>query len=167
MFEKLIGEAEKKRGKNNQRFEDRRSYGFRMDRKEKLEPRADGTLCLNGRSWLPRYGKLKTVIMHDYHASIKAAPFEALYGRKCRSLVCWAEVSPWKGVIRFGKRGKLNPRYVGPFKVLEKFHANEPLAIPLDWLHIDDKLHVVEEPVVIMDRDIKRLKQSRIRIVKV
>ncbi|GJS71120.1 putative reverse transcriptase domain-containing protein [Tanacetum coccineum] len=247
-------------------------------RTEKLEPRADGILCLNGRSWLPCYGDLRTVIMHEetnpidklarmylkevvtkhgipvsiicdrdprfasnfwkslqkalgtsldmstayhpqtdgqsertiqtledmlracvidfgngwvkhlplvefsynnsYHASIKAAPFEALYGRKCRSPVCWAEVgqvqltgpelvqetteriiqikqriqtardrqksyadlkrkpmefqvgdkvmlkvSPWKGVVRFGKRGKLNPRYVGPFKVLKKVGA--------------------------------------------
>ncbi|GJZ57950.1 putative reverse transcriptase domain-containing protein [Tanacetum coccineum] len=86
------------------------------------------------------------------------------------------KVSPWKGVVRFGKRGKLNPRYVGPFKVLAKvgvvayklelpqelskvhhtFHvsnlkkcyADEPLAIPLDGLHIDDKLYFVEEPVV-------------------
>ncbi|GKD12849.1 reverse transcriptase domain-containing protein [Tanacetum coccineum] len=100
-----------------------------------------------------------------------------------------------KGVVRFGKWGKLNPRYVRPFKVLEKVgaiayklefpqelskvhntfhvsnlkkcHANEPLVVLLDGLHIDDKLHVVEEPVVIMDHDIKRLKQSRILIVKV
>ncbi|GJT62669.1 putative reverse transcriptase domain-containing protein [Tanacetum coccineum] len=98
-------------------------------------------------------------------------------------------------VVRFGKRGKLNPRYVGPFKVLEKvgavayklelpqelsrvhntFHvsnlkkcyADEPLAVPLDGLHIDDKLHFVEEPVKIMDREVKRLKQSRIPIIKV
>ncbi|GJX39858.1 putative reverse transcriptase domain-containing protein [Tanacetum coccineum] len=262
-------------------------------RSEKLDPRADGTLCFNGRSWLPCYGDLRIVIMHDpprskinhpsgsekmslqnalgtsldmstayhpqtdrqsertiqtledmlracaidfgkgwvnhlplfefsynnsYHASIKATPFEALYCQKCRSPVCWAEVgevqltgpkivqettekiiqikqrmqaardrqksyadlkhkpmdfqvgdkvmlkvSPWKGVVRFGKRGKLNPRYVGPFKVLEKVggvayklelpqelsrehntfhvsnlkkcHANEPLAVPLDGLH--------------------------------
>ncbi|GJT73879.1 putative reverse transcriptase domain-containing protein [Tanacetum coccineum] len=83
------------------------------------------------------------------------------------------KVLPWKGVVRFGKRGKLNPRYVGPFKVLEKvravayklelpqelsrvhntFHvsnlkkcyADEPLAVPLDRLHIDDKLHFVKE----------------------
>ncbi|GJT54879.1 putative reverse transcriptase domain-containing protein [Tanacetum coccineum] len=349
-------------------------------RTEKLEPRADGTLCLNGRSWLPCYGDLRTVIMHkshkskysihpgsekmyqdmkklywwpnmkanittywgnitmdfvtkipkssqgydtiwvivdrltksaifvpmretdlmdmylkevvtrigihlliicdrdprfasnfwrslqnalgtsldiiefsynnSYHASIKAAPFEALYGRKCRSPVCWAEVgevqltgskivqettekivqikqrmqddrvrqksyadlkhksmefqvgdkvmlkvSPWKGVVHFGKRGKLNPRYVGPFKVLEKvgsvayklelpeelsrvhntFHvsnlkkcyADEPLAVLLEGLHVDDKLQFVEEPIEIMDREVKRLKRSRIPIIKV
>nr|GFC17376.1 putative reverse transcriptase domain-containing protein [Tanacetum cinerariifolium] len=58
--------------------------------KEKLEPRTDGTLCLSGRSWLPGYDDLRTVII--YHASIKAAPFEALYGRKCRSPICWTEV---------------------------------------------------------------------------
>nr|GFD49422.1 putative reverse transcriptase domain-containing protein [Tanacetum cinerariifolium] len=81
------------------------------------------------------------------------------------------KVLPWKGVVRFGKRGKLNPRYVGPFKVLErigdvaykldqpeelsivhntvhvsnlrKCHADEPLAVPLDGLHFDDKLQFV------------------------
>nr|GEV35517.1 hypothetical protein [Tanacetum cinerariifolium] len=105
------------------------------------------------------------------------------------------KVSPWKGVIRFGKREKLNPRYVGPFKVLEKvgsvayklelpqelsrvhntFHvsnlkkcyAYEPLAVSLDGLHFDDKLHFVEEPIEIKDREIKRLKRSRIIIFKV
>nr|GEV33002.1 retrotransposon protein, putative, Ty3-gypsy subclass [Tanacetum cinerariifolium] len=89
------------------------------------------------------------------------------------------KVSPWKGVVRFGKRGKLNPRNVGPFRVLEKvgsvayklklrhelsrvhntFHvsnlkkcyADEPLAVPLDELHFDDKLHFVEEPIEIID----------------
>nr|GEW62883.1 hypothetical protein [Tanacetum cinerariifolium] len=66
-------------------------------------------------------------------------------------------------VVRFGKRGKLNPRYVGLFK---KCHANEPLAVPLDGLHFDDKLHFVEEPVEIMDREVKRLKQSQIPLVK-
>ncbi|GJT81119.1 putative reverse transcriptase domain-containing protein [Tanacetum coccineum] len=330
-------------------------------RTEKLEPRADGTLCLNGRSWLPCYGDLRTVkaehqrpsgllvqpkipewkwdnITMDfvtklpktsqgydtiwnvpkggghetwitylnhwyrdtrfasnfwrslqnvlgtnldmstaYHPhqresererdhsnsqgfvracaigileSIKAAPFEALYGRKCRSPVCWTEVGeaqilspeliqettekiiqikqrmqaahdrqksyadlkrkpmefqvgdkvmlkvlPWKGVVRFGKRGKLNPRYVGPFKVLEKvgevayklelpeelsrvhntfhvsnlkkYHADEPLAVLLDGLHLDDKLHFVEEPVEIVGREVKWLKRSRIPLVKV
>nr|GFB02025.1 putative reverse transcriptase domain-containing protein [Tanacetum cinerariifolium] len=105
------------------------------------------------------------------------------------------KVLPWKGVVRFGKREKLNPRYVGPFKVLErvreiaykldlpgelsrvhntfhvfnlkKCHANEPLAVPLDGLHLDDKLHFVEEPVEIIDHEVKRLKRSRIPLVKV
>ncbi|GKE97185.1 putative reverse transcriptase domain-containing protein [Tanacetum coccineum] len=105
------------------------------------------------------------------------------------------KVSPWKGVVCFLKWGKLNPRYVGPFKVLEKvgsvayklelpqelirvhntFHvsnlkkcySDEPLAVPLEGLHIDDKLCFVEKPVEIMDREVKRLKQSRIPIVKV
>ncbi|GJR44962.1 putative reverse transcriptase domain-containing protein [Tanacetum coccineum] len=186
----------------------------------------------------------------SYHASIKAAPFEALYGRKCRSPVCWSEVgdaqltgpemirettemivqiknrllaarsrqksyadvrrkplefevgdkvmlkvSPWKGVVRFGKRGKLSPRYIGPFKILSRvgpvayklelprelqgihntFHvsnlkkclSDEDLIIPLDEVRIDEKLHFIEEPIEIMDREVKQLKQSRIPIVKV
>nr|GEV19787.1 hypothetical protein [Tanacetum cinerariifolium] len=131
---------------------------------------------------------------NSYHASIKAAPFEALYGRKCRSPVCWAERKPmkfqvgdrvmlkvllWKGVVRFGKRGKLNPRYVRPFKVLAKvgdvvyrlelpqelsrvystfhvsnlkrYYSDEPLAMPLDGIHVNDKLQFIEKPVEIME----------------
>nr|GFC62717.1 putative reverse transcriptase domain-containing protein [Tanacetum cinerariifolium] len=78
------------------------------------------------------------------------------------------KVSPWKGVVRFGKRGKLNPRVHNTFHVsnLKKCHADEPLAVPLDTLHFDDKLHFVEEPVEIMDREVKRLKQSRIPLLK-
>ncbi|GJT23683.1 hypothetical protein Tco_0893620 [Tanacetum coccineum] len=95
------------------------------------------------------------------------------------------KVSPWKGVIRFGKRGKLNPRYIGPFKILDrvgmlayqldsrqlsdvplafyvsnlkKCFVDEPLAIPLDDIQIDDKLNFIEEPVEIIDREVKRLK---------
>ncbi|GJR96060.1 hypothetical protein Tco_0268234 [Tanacetum coccineum] len=99
------------------------------------------------------------------YANLKRKPMEFQVGDKVT-----LKVSPWKGVVRFGKRGKLNPRYVGPFKVLEKIgdcHADEPLAVPLDGLRFDDKLHFVEEPVKIMDREFKRLKQIRIPIVKV
>ncbi|GKB35605.1 putative reverse transcriptase domain-containing protein [Tanacetum coccineum] len=176
-----------------------------------------------GNGWVKHLPLVEFSYNNSYHASIKAAPYEALYGQKCRSPVCWAEVgeaqltgpemiqettekivqikqriqaaqdrqksyadlkrkpmefeigdrvmlkvSPWKGVVRFIKRGKLKPRYVGPFKVLAKvgdvayrlelpqelsrvhstFHvsnlkkcySDEPLAMPLDGIHVDDKL---------------------------
>nr|GEZ16941.1 putative reverse transcriptase domain-containing protein [Tanacetum cinerariifolium] len=170
-----------------------------------------------GKGWVNHLSLVEFSYNNSYYASIKAAPFEALYGRKCRSPICWTEksyadlkrkpmkfqigdrvmlkVSPWKGVVRFGKRGKLNPRYVRPFKVLDKVgtvayklelpqklsrvhntfhvsnlkkcHADEPLAVSLDGLHVDDKLHFVEEPVEIVDREVKRLKRSCIPLVKV
>ncbi|GJZ57040.1 hypothetical protein Tco_0612534 [Tanacetum coccineum] len=78
------------------------------------------------------------------------------------------KVSPWKGVMRFDKRGKLNPSHVGPFKVLEKkCYSDEPLAVPLEGLHIGDKLQFMEEPVEIIEREIKQLKRSRILLIKV
>ncbi|GKA07855.1 putative reverse transcriptase domain-containing protein [Tanacetum coccineum] len=144
-----------------------------------------------GKGWDRHLPLIEFSYNNSYHTSIKAVPFEALYGRKCRSPICWAE----KGVICFGKRGKLNPRYSGPFKILAKvgtvayrlelpeklsrvhstFHdsnlkkclSDEPLAIPLDEIHVDDKLNFIEELVKIMDREVKRLKQSRIPIMKV
>ncbi|GKA91707.1 putative reverse transcriptase domain, ribonuclease H-like domain, aspartic peptidase domain protein [Tanacetum coccineum] len=202
-----------------------------------------------GKGWERHLPLVEFSYNNSYHASIKAAPFEALYGRKCRSPVCWAEVgdvqltgpeiihettkkivqirqrlqaardrqrsyanirrkplefqvgdrvmlkvSPCKGVIRFGKRGNLNP-YNGPFKILERigpvayklelpeelsnvhstFHisnlkkclSDESLVIPMKELRLDDKLNFVEEPVEIMDREVKQLKQSRIPIIKV
>ncbi|GJV73711.1 putative reverse transcriptase domain-containing protein [Tanacetum coccineum] len=125
-----------------------------------------------GNGWVRHLPLVEFSYNNSYHASIKAATFEELY------------VSPWKGVVRFGKWGKLNPRYVGPFKVLEKvrfvayklelpqelsrvhntFHvsnlkksySDKSLAVPLEGLHVDDKLHFVEEPVEIMDREVKR-----------
>ncbi|GJV88448.1 hypothetical protein Tco_1532386 [Tanacetum coccineum] len=124
------------------------------------------------------------------YADLKRKPMEFQVRDKVR-----LKVSPWKGVVHFGNRGKLNPRYVGTFKVLEqvgavayklelpeelsrvhntfhvsnlkKCYADEPLAVLLDRLHFDDKLHFVEEPVEIMDREVKWLKRSRIPIIKV
>ncbi|GKC49256.1 putative reverse transcriptase domain-containing protein [Tanacetum coccineum] len=151
-----------------------------------------------GNGWVRHLPLVRFSYNNSYHASIKAAPFEALYGQKCRSPVgdrVTLKVSPWKGVVHFSKRGKLNPRYVGPFKVLEKvgfvayklelpqelskvhnaFHvsnlkkcySDEPLAVLLEGLHIDDKFRFMEEPIVIMNQEVKRLKQSCIPIVKV
>ncbi|GJX77274.1 putative reverse transcriptase domain-containing protein, partial [Tanacetum coccineum] len=78
------------------------------------------------------------------------------------------KVSLRKGVIRFGKRGKLNPHYIGPFNIIaEECMSDETLAMPLDEIQIDDKLYFIEEPDEIMDREVKRLKQSHIPLVKV
>ncbi|GKE72437.1 hypothetical protein Tco_1534478 [Tanacetum coccineum] len=75
------------------------------------------------------------------------------------------KVSPWKRVVRFGKRGKLNPRYVGPFKVLEKAgDVAYKLKLPEELSRVHNTFH---EPVEIMDCEVKRLKRSRIPIVKV
>ncbi|GJZ51333.1 putative reverse transcriptase domain-containing protein [Tanacetum coccineum] len=187
---------------------------------------------------------------NSYHASIKAAPYEALYGQKCRLPVCWSEVwdsqltgpelirdttkkivqiknrlftarsrqksyadrrvkplefevgdmvllkvSPWKGVVRFGKRENLSPHYIGPFKILarvgpvtytlelpkelkgihstfyvsnlKKCLAEGDIVVPIDEIQLDDKLHMIEEPVEVVDREVKQLKQSLIPIVKV
>ncbi|GJU42132.1 reverse transcriptase domain-containing protein [Tanacetum coccineum] len=187
---------------------------------------------------------------NSYHSSLRCAPFEALYGRKCRSPILWAEVgegqligselvqettekisqikdklkvardrqksyadkrrkplefsvgdyvllkvSPWKGVVRFGKKGKLAPRFVGPFEIIKKvgpvayrfdfpeeingvhdtFHvsnlkkclADPTLKVPLDEIRVDAKLNFMEEHVEILEREFKKLKRSRIAIVKV
>ncbi|GKA41161.1 hypothetical protein Tco_0733754 [Tanacetum coccineum] len=105
------------------------------------------------------------------------------------------KVSPWKGVVHFGKKGKLAPRFVGPFKIIERvglvayrlklpkklngFHdtfnvsnlkkclADETLHMSLEEIRIDAKLHFIEEPMEIIDREVKKLKRSRIPIVTV
>nr|GEW56760.1 hypothetical protein [Tanacetum cinerariifolium] len=235
-----------------------KAMGTRLDMSTAYHPQTDGqskrtiqtlkdmlraSVIDFGNGWERHLPLIEFLYNNSYHASIKAAIFKALYGQKCRSPVCWAEVEdaqltgpelihettdnivqikqriqaaralqksytdvsrkplefqvgdrvmlkvpPWKGVIRFGKRRKLNQRYIRPFKVLAKvgdvayrlelpqqlsrvhstFHVSnlkkclfdEPLAVPLDDIHIDDKLHFVEEPVEGMDREVKRLKQA-------
>ncbi|GKA47633.1 putative reverse transcriptase domain-containing protein [Tanacetum coccineum] len=174
-----------------------------------------------GKGWVNHLPLVTFSYNNSYHVSIKAAPFEALYGRKCHSPVCWAEVGQvqltgpelvqetTKKIIQIKQRmqvahdrqksySDLNRKpmefQVGD-KVLEKvgsvaynlelpkelsrvhnmFHVsnlkkcytNEPLAVLLDGLHFDDKIHFVEEPIEIMDREVKRLKRSRIPIIKV
>nr|GEV02771.1 putative reverse transcriptase domain-containing protein [Tanacetum cinerariifolium] len=122
-----------------------------------------------------------------YHTSIKAAPFEALYGRKCRSPVCWAEVGDAQltgpeiihetneKIIQIKSRIQAardrQKSYADlkrkPMDFQLKCLSDESLMISLDELRIDDKLHFVEEPQEIMDREIKQLKRSRIYIIKV
>ncbi|GJU67231.1 putative reverse transcriptase domain-containing protein [Tanacetum coccineum] len=203
-----------------------------------------------GNSWDRHLSLVEFSYNNSYHASIKAAPYEALYGRKCRSPVCWSEVgdsqltgpelilettekiiqiknhlstarsrhksyvdrrskplelevgdmvqlkvSSRNGAVRFGKRRKLSPCYIGPFRILARvgpvaytlelpeelkgihstFHvsnlkkclAEGDIVVPMDEIQLDDKLHMIEEPVEVVNREVKRLKQSLIPIVKV
>ncbi|GKA17855.1 putative reverse transcriptase domain-containing protein [Tanacetum coccineum] len=156
-----------------------------------------------GNGWVKHLPLVEFSYNNSNHASIKAARDrqKSYADVRCKPLEfqvgdrVMLKVSSWKGVVRFGKRGKLNPRYIGPFKVLAKvgtiayrlelpqqlsrvhstFHvsnlkkclSDEPLAVPLDEIHIDDKLCFVEELVEILDREVKRLKQSHIPIIKV
>ncbi|GKA43290.1 putative reverse transcriptase domain-containing protein [Tanacetum coccineum] len=191
-----------------------RALGTRLDLSTSYHPQIDGqsertiqTLedmlraCVIdfGGSWDVHLPLAEFSYNNSYHSSIRCASFEALYGRKCRSPVLWAEVllkvSPWKGVVRFGKKGKLAPRYVGPFEILERiglvayrlrlleelssvhdtFHvsnlkkclADANLHVPLDEIKVDKTLHFFEEPVEIMEREIKKLKRRNIALVKV
>nr|GEX19682.1 putative reverse transcriptase domain-containing protein [Tanacetum cinerariifolium] len=162
---------------------------------------------------------------YDYHASIKATSFVALYGRKCRSPVCWAEVGDaqltgpelihetTEKIVQIKQRiqaardrqksyidvrrkplefqvsdqvmlkvlAKVGivayrlelPKQLSRVHIafyvsnLKKCLSDEPLAISLDEVHIDDKLRFIEEPVEVMDREVKQLKQSHIPIIKV
>ncbi|GKE33470.1 hypothetical protein Tco_1452792 [Tanacetum coccineum] len=77
------------------------------------------------------------------------------------------KASHWKGVVRFGKKGKLAPRYVGPFEIIEKCLADPTLQVALDEIRVDAKLNFVEEPVKNLEREFKKLKRSRISIANV
>ncbi|GKE03024.1 putative reverse transcriptase domain-containing protein, partial [Tanacetum coccineum] len=197
-----------------------------------------------------RWSKREDYTNTRRYFAIKAAPYEALYGWKCRSPVCWSEVgdsqltgpelirdttekivqiknrlltarsrqksyadkrtkplefevgdmvllkvSPWKGAVHFGKREKLSPCYIGPFRIiasvgpvaytlelpkelkeihstfhvsnLKKCLAEGDIVVLMDEIQLDDKLHMIKEPVEVIDREVKQLKQSKIPIVKV
>ncbi|GJW82794.1 putative reverse transcriptase domain-containing protein [Tanacetum coccineum] len=113
-----------------------------------------------GKGWANHLPLVEFSYNNNYHASIKATSFEALYGRKCRSPVCWAEV---------GEVQLTGPEIVQETtkKIIQIKQRIQAAPVPLDGLHIDDKLHFVEELVEIMDREVKWLKQSRIPIIKV
>ncbi|GJV07025.1 putative reverse transcriptase domain-containing protein [Tanacetum coccineum] len=123
-----------------------------------------------GKSWVNHLPLFEFSYNNSYYASIKVAPFEALYGRKCRSPICWAKVGEvqltgpeivqetTEKIIQIKQR-------IQVARDRQKSYADLKPVL-LDGLHIDDNLHFVEEPVEIMDREVKRLKQSRIPIVK-
>nr|GEZ62706.1 putative reverse transcriptase domain-containing protein [Tanacetum cinerariifolium] len=123
---------------------------------------------------------------NSYHASIKVAPCEALYRRKCRSPVCWSEVGDAQltgpkmiremtemivqiknRLLAAGSRQKSYADVRRKPLEFEKCLSDKDLIISFDEVSIDEKLHFIEEPVEIMDREEKQLKQSRIPIVKV
>nr|GEY40460.1 hypothetical protein [Tanacetum cinerariifolium] len=142
-----------------------------------------------GKGWVNHLPVVKFSYNNSYHATIKAAPL--------KHFMVESAVHPFVGpkLEKLKYSGKSNPRYVRPFKVLErvgdvaykldlpkelsrvhntsymsnlkKCHADEPLAVPLDGLHFDEKLHFVEELVEIVDCEVKRLKQSQIPLVMV
>ncbi|GJZ94540.1 putative reverse transcriptase domain-containing protein [Tanacetum coccineum] len=119
-----------------------------------------------GKGWVHHLPLVEFSYNNIYHTSIKATPFEALYDQKCHSPMCWAEVGSVAYKLELPEELS---RVHNMFHVsnLKKCHADEPLAVPLDGLHFDDKLQFIEEPVKIMDCEVKQLRRSHILIVKV
>ncbi|GJW71692.1 putative reverse transcriptase domain-containing protein [Tanacetum coccineum] len=141
-----------------------------------------------GGSWDVHIALVEFSYNNSYHSSIRCAPFEALYMIKCHSPILWAE-------IREGQLIGPEIVFVGPFEIIERigpvayrlrlpqelndvhdtFHvsnlkkclADPTLHIPLEKIQVDAKLYFMEEPLEILEREIKKLKRSRIPIVKV
>nr|GEX13744.1 putative reverse transcriptase domain-containing protein [Tanacetum cinerariifolium] len=165
-----------------------------------FEARSNGIRYFDKRVWLPLFGGSRDLIMHESHKSkYSTHPGSDKMYKDLKKLYWWpnmkGDIATYNGVIRFGKYGKLSPRYVGPFKIIDRigpvayklelpdevhgihntFHvsnlkrclADENLIIPLEEIHLDGKLHFIEEPVEIIDCEVKQLKQILIPIVKV
>nr|GEU75145.1 hypothetical protein [Tanacetum cinerariifolium] len=182
--------------------------GTRLDMSTTYHPQIDGqsertiqtledmlracVLDIEG-SWDVHLPLVEFLYNNSYHSSVRCASFEALYSRKCRLPIMWADVG--EGVVRFRKKEKLASRFVGPFEIIEKvghvayrldlpkelngvhdtFYvsnlkkclADPTLQVPLDEIQVDAKLNFVEEAMDILDREFKKLKRSRTAIVKV
>ncbi|GKA35552.1 putative reverse transcriptase domain-containing protein [Tanacetum coccineum] len=130
--------------------------------KEKLEPRADGTKTTEKIVLIKQRIQAAQDRQKSY-TDLKRKPIEFKVGD-----MVMLKVSPWKGVVRFELPQELS-RVHHTFHVsnMKKCYADEPIAMPLEGIHVDDKLQFVEEPVKIMEWEIKRLKRSRIPLVKV
>ncbi|GKB97760.1 putative reverse transcriptase domain-containing protein, partial [Tanacetum coccineum] len=195
------------------------ALGTKLDMSTAYHPQTDGqgqrtiqtledmlrTCVLDfGGSWDVHLPLVEFLYNNSYHSSVRYAPFKALYGRKYRLPIMWAEVgegqliSPDVALERcdtLWEEGKLVPRFFGPFEITERigpvayrlrlpeelngvhdtFHVSnlkkcldEPtLQVPLDEIQVDAKLNFVQEPVKILERELKKIKRSRIAIVKV
>nr|GEV43115.1 putative reverse transcriptase domain-containing protein [Tanacetum cinerariifolium] len=162
------------------------ALGTRLDMSTAYHPKTDGqrertiqtlkdmlrTYAIDfGKGWVNHFPLVEFSYNNSYHASIKAAPFEALYGRKYRSPICWTEVreaqiigpeliqETTEKIIQIKQR-------MQAARNRKKSYADLK-SVPLDGLHVDEKLHFIEEPMEIVDREVKRLKRSRIPLVKV
>ncbi|GKB96877.1 putative reverse transcriptase domain-containing protein [Tanacetum coccineum] len=105
---------------------------------------------------------------NSYHASIKAAPYEALYRRKYRSPIKNRLLTSRSRQKSYAdRRTKPLEFEVGDMVLLKKCLPKGDIVVPMDEIQLDDKLHIIEEPIEVIDKEVKRLKQSRIPIVKV
>nr|GEW22265.1 putative reverse transcriptase domain-containing protein [Tanacetum cinerariifolium] len=132
-----------------------------------------------GKGWDRHLPLVKFSYNNSYHTSIKSVPFKALYSQKCRSPICWVEVGDaqltgskivhetTEKIIQIKKQQLSRIHSTFHVSNLKKCLVDEPLAITLDEIQIDDKLNFIEEPVEIMNREVKRLKKNGIPIVKV
>ncbi|XP_075083496.1 uncharacterized protein LOC142167237 [Nicotiana tabacum] len=173
-------------------------------------------------SWDDHLPVIEFTYNNSYHASIQMAPFEALYGRRCRSPIRWFEiveadligpdlvhqamkkvkiikerlktaqsrqksysdvrrrdlefqeddwvflkVFPMKGVMQFGKKGKLSPRYIGPYKIIQRIIGDPTLIVPVETIEVNETLTYEEIPVSIIDRQVRKLRNKEITSVKV